>query len=150
MRVLVQRVSQASVRIAQAEISRIGAGLLLLVGVGREDTEQDAGLLAEKVINLRIFADEQEKMNLSALQLQREVLVVSQFTLYADCNQGRRPYFGEAASPELGERLYQLFCAEIARRGLPVQTGQFRSHMEVHLVNDGPVTLMLDSKILNK
>lgn len=145
-----QRVSEASVRVAQAEISRIGAGLLLLVGIGREDTEQDAVQLAEKVIHLRIFADEQGKMNLSALQLHQEVLVVSQFTLYADCNQGRRPYFGEAAAPELGERLYLFFCAEIARHGLPVQTGQFRSHMAVHLVNDGPVTLMLDSKVLNK
>lgn len=146
MRLIIQRVSEARVLVSRTIVGEIGPGLLIFVGVGQDDNETDADILAEKAVNLRIFADADGKMNLSAKELNLPVLVVSQFTLYADCTQGRRPFFGMAADPGLGERLYEYFCDAVLRRGLPVETGQFRSHMEVQLVNDGPVTIILDSK----
>ncbi|HYH03559.1 MAG TPA: D-aminoacyl-tRNA deacylase [Bacillota bacterium] len=146
MRLIIQRVSEARVTVSGAQIGAIGAGLLIFAGVGQDDGQADAEVLAEKAVNLRIFADADGKMNLSAKDLDLPVLVVSQFTLYADCSQGRRPFFGAAAEPGMGERLFEYFCDAVSRKGLLVQKGQFRSHMEVQLVNDGPVTIILDSK----
>jgi len=129
------------------EISgQIGRGMLVLLGVAADDTQADAARLAAKIAELRIFEDEQEKMNLSLADVAGAMLVVSQFTLLADCRKGRRPSFVAAAPPELAERLYEVFVAEVARRGIPVTTGRFRQHMEVELVNDGPVTLILDTR----
>jgi D-tyrosyl-tRNA(Tyr) deacylase len=146
MKLVVQRVSRANVAVSGAEIGAIGPGLVIFVGVGQDDTAKDAALLAEKVANLRIFSDAEGKMNLFAKQQGFSALIISQFTLFADCSRGRRPYFGAAATPERAERLYELFCAAVEQNGLPVQKGRFRSHMEVGLVNDGPVTIWLDSK----
>ena len=145
MRVVVQRVTQASVHVGEEEVSRIGPGLMVLAGVGREDTEQVARLMAGKIAGLRIFQDRQGRMNLSALEVGGSVLVVSQFTLYGDCRKGRRPSFIEAAPPELAEQLYLRLADEISARGLVVETGRFQAMMRVSLVNDGPVTLLLDS-----
>jgi D-tyrosyl-tRNA(Tyr) deacylase len=146
MKLVVQRVSRANVVVSGAEIGAIGPGLVIFVGVGKDDTAKDAALLAEKVANLRIFSDAEGKMNLSAKQQGFSALIISQFTLFADCSRGRRPYFGAAATPERAERLYELFCAAVEQNGLPVQKGRFRSQMEVGLVNDGPVTIWLDSR----
>ncbi|HEY8463117.1 MAG TPA: D-aminoacyl-tRNA deacylase [Bacillota bacterium] len=150
MRIVIQRVSEASVFVSGAKLGAIGPGLLVLVGVGRDDTETDAAVLADKTVNLRIFADSDGKMNHSAKELKLPLLIISQFTLYADCTHGRRPYFGTAADPELGERLYELFCERVSQSGLEVQKGRFRSYMQVQSVNDGPVTIILDSKSLLK
>ena len=146
MRALIQRVTSAKVRVNDAVIGEINAGLLVLLGVGPDDVEEDAKYLVEKILNLRIFTDNAGKLNLSALDLKKELLVVSQFTLFADCSQGRRPYFGGAAPPELGEKLYHYFCQEANRSGIFVAQGSFGSHMMVELCNDGPVTIWLDSK----
>jgi D-tyrosyl-tRNA(Tyr) deacylase len=146
MKLVVQRVSRANVVVSGKEIGAIGPGVVIFVGVGKDDIEQDAAVLAEKVVNLRIFSDAEGKMNLSPKQQGFSALIISQFTLFADCSQGRRPYFGAAASPEWGEHLYEFFCEAVANNGLPVQKGRFRTHMEVSLVNDGPVTIWLDSK----
>lgn len=156
MRAVVQRVARGSVSVVgevaakeptTPEISgAIGPGLVVLIGVGREDSREDAVYLAEKVANLRIFEDGTGKMNRSALDLGLAVLAVSQFTLYGDCRNGRRPSFTAAAPPELGETLYEAFCREIEKLGLPVATGRFRSHMMVEISNDGPVTILLDSQ----
>lgn len=148
MKLVVQRVSRANVAVAGAEIGAIGPGILIFVGVGKGDTAKDAAFLAEKVANLRLFSDAEGKMNLSAKQQGFSALIISQFTLFADCSQGRRPYFGAAAAPEWAEHLYELFCQAVEQNGLPVQKGRFRSHMEVGLVNDGPVTILLDSREL--
>jgi D-tyrosyl-tRNA(Tyr) deacylase len=142
---VVQRVSEASVAVEGRTVSAIGAGMLVLLGVGRADTETDAGWLAEKVANLRIFADDAGQMNRSLLEVGGEALVVSQFTLYGDCRRGRRPGYSDAAPPEEANRLYEHFCARLRDTGTAVATGVFRADMDVRLVNRGPVTLLLDS-----
>lgn len=145
MRVLIQRVSEARVVVDGKETGKIGRGFLVLVGAGKGDSEDDARRLAEKTVNLRVFEDAAGKMNLSLLEVGGEVLVVSQFTLYADCRKGRRPSFTDAAPPEEGERLYLGYAKAITEYGVRVATGVFGTHMHVHLVNDGPVTIWLDS-----
>jgi len=144
MRAVLQRVSRAAVYINGEEIAQIGRGILILFGVAQGDAEAAADFLAEKIANLRIFADEQGKMNLSALQVAAEVLVVSQFTLYGDCAKGRRPSFDCAADPATAERLYERFVTKLGEQGLSVQTGRFQAHMQVELVNDGPVTFIIE------
>jgi len=145
MRAIVQRVTSACVEIDGKIAGEIGAGLLVLLGVAKTDRPEDADFLAEKTVNLRIFADENGKMNRSLLESGGALLVVSQFTLYGDCRKGRRPSFDGAAGPELARALYERFI-EIARsKGIRVETGVFQAHMSVSLVNDGPVTLLLES-----
>lgn len=146
MRAVVQRVSEAWVEVNGKEVARIGRGLLVLLGVGQGDSEEDASYLASKIANLRIFEDETGKLNKSVLEIGGSALVVSNFTLYGDCRKGRRPSFTEAAVPEVAERLYQRFCDFMTSEGVPVQMGVFQAYMRVGLVNDGPVTLLLDSK----
>jgi D-tyrosyl-tRNA(Tyr) deacylase len=143
MKVLMQRVSSASVRIGGSEHSRIGRGLLVLLGIGHGDSTMDAESLAEKCVNLRIFDDEKGKMNLSLLDVKGEIMVVSQFTLLADCRRGRRPSYSDAARPEQAIPLYEKFVSALAKFA-SVKTGVFGAEMEVSLVNDGPVTIMLD------
>ena len=146
MRALIQRVKHASVTVEGNCIGKIQQGLLVLLGVGPEDTEQEADFLAEKCANLRIFTDENDKMNLSLLDIGGEMLVVSQFTLYADCRKGRRPAFVGAAKPELADRLYEYFKESVKRAGVStVEHGEFGADMKVELLNDGPVTIMLDT-----
>lgn len=145
MRALVQRVSTAQVTIDQELQARIGPGLLVFLGVTHSDTAADAEWLAGKISRLRIFTDDNDKMNLSAVDIGGSVLVVSQFTLYGDCRRGNRPGFDQAAPPSLAEPLYELFCSLLVSLGLEVQTGRFAAHMEVGLVNDGPVTIWLES-----
>ena len=148
MRALIQRVNGASITVDQKEISRIEKGVLVLLGVGRNDTKEDAEYLLDKIINLRIFEDADGKMNLSLLETGGEMLVVSQFTLWADCRKGRRPSFTGAAEPQTARNLYRQFV-ETARRLLGrVQEGEFQAMMKVGLVNDGPVTILLDSEAL--
>lgn len=142
---MVQRVSQARVVVAGETVGQIGLGLLVLLGVGRGDTPDDAAYLARKIAGLRVFADEEGKMNLALAEVGGEVLVVSQFTLYGDTRKGNRPSFVGAAPPDEGKRLYERFCDLLAAQGLHVETGVYQAHMEVHLINDGPVTLWLDS-----
>ena len=144
MRVLVQRVSHASVTINQQTISSIGKGLLILLGIGHGDGEEQAKFLAEKVANLRIFEDEQGKTNLSVLDVKGEAIVVSQFTLYADTRKGRRPSFIDAALPDVAEPLVTQFVGLLQAQGVPTQTGQFGAHMQVEIHNDGPVTIWLE------
>jgi|SRR3990167_3562148 len=146
MRAVIQRVKEARVEVEGEVVGRIGEGMLILLGAGKDDSEEDARYLADKAIALRIFEDPEGKMNLSVRETGGEVLVVSQFTLYGDCRKGRRPSFDKAAPPELAEELYELFVGEIRERGVKVETGRFRAMMDVHLINRGPVTLMLDSK----
>ncbi|MCH7519755.1 MAG: D-tyrosyl-tRNA(Tyr) deacylase [Candidatus Dadabacteria bacterium] len=148
MRIILQRVKEASVKVEGDVIAQIGKGALVLLGAGKEDSEHDVEYLVDKILNLRIFEDEEGKMNLSVLDSGGEVLVVSQFTLYGDCRKGRRPSFDKAAPPEVAENLYELFVKKVRERGVKVETGKFRAMMDVHLVNWGPVTLMLDSKKL--
>ena len=145
MRALVQRVSNASVLVDGQEIGAIGAGLVVLLGVAEGDTEDDARYLVEKISNLRIFADQSNRFNLSALDTGGELLVVSQFTLYADTRKGRRPNFSRAAGPEDAERLYEKTVHLLRETPLKVETGRFQDYMQVRLENDGPVTIMLDS-----
>jgi D-tyrosyl-tRNA(Tyr) deacylase len=144
VRAVVQRVSQASVEVEGTEIARIGPGLLVLLGVAPTDGEEQARRLADKLVNLRMFEDEQGKTNLAALDVGAEVLVVSQFTLYADTSRGRRPSFIYAAGPDLAAPLVERFAWMIAERGLRVATGQFGAFMRVALCNEGPFTLVLD------
>ncbi len=146
MRAVLQRVSRASVRVEGETVGEIGAGLVVLLGVARDDAEADASYLAEKVLGLRVFDDAERRMNLSLSESGGALLAVSQFTLYGDARKGRRPSWFDAAPPELAEPLYELFVAEARARGARVETGVFRSMMEVELVNDGPVTLLLDSR----
>jgi len=145
LRALIQRVAQAWVQIEDSEVGRIGQGLVVLLGVAEEDTEDDVRYLVEKISNLRIFADEQNRFNRSALDVGAELLIVSQFTLYADTRKGRRPDFTQAASPQKAQQLYQHAVDLFHSTGLRVATGRFQEYMQVHLQNDGPVTLMLDS-----
>ena len=144
MRVLIQRVSKASVTVEGQTISNIGKGLLILLGVGHDDGEDQTKFLAEKVANLRIFEDEQGKTNLSILDVDGEAIVVSQFTLYANTQKGRRPSFIEAALPEVAEPLVDRFVELLNGHGVPTQTGKFGAHMEVEIHNDGPVTIWLE------
>ena len=145
MRAVVQRVSAASVTVEGRKVGTIGPGLLVLLGVAPGDTEKDGEYLAEKLAGLRIFEDEEEKMNRSVAQIGGSILLVSQFTLYGDVRHGRRPSFTQAAPPEEANRLYEDLAQKLRDKGLTVETGQFQAHMEVSLVNDGPVTILLDS-----
>jgi D-tyrosyl-tRNA(Tyr) deacylase len=145
MRACIQRVSEARVTVDGAATGEIGRGLVVLVGVGQQDGAAEVDFLAEKIVGLRIFEDDAGKMNRSLAEVGGAMLVVSQFTLYGDARKGRRPSFIDAAPPELAERLYESFVARVRRLGVRVETGVFRAHMLVSLVNDGPVTLWLDT-----
>ena len=146
MKALLQRVTGASVSVAGEEVGRIGRGLVVFVGVASGDTERDAQYLAQKMASLRIFADEAGRFNLSALDIKGELLVVSQFTLLADTRKGRRPSFVEAAPPAQAEVLFEQFVEEARTTGLKVETGRFQQYMQVEIHNDGPVTILLDSR----
>ena len=145
MRCVVQRVKEASVTVAGETVGKIGPGYMVLIGVSVEDTEKDVRYMADKVPNLRIFEDAEDKMNLSLKDVGGEILAVSQFTLYGDARGGRRPSFIAAARPEAANELYEQLVASWREQGIHEETGRFRTHMEVGLVNDGPVTLLLDS-----
>lgn len=146
MRAVVQRVKKAAVEVDDNLTGEIGPGLLVFLGVGKNDNQEDADYLMEKIINLRIFEDETERLNLSAADLDKEILVVSQFTLFGDCRKGRRPSFFDAAPPEEAEKLYEYFLNQIKKTELKIADGKFQAMMDVSLVNDGPVTILLDSK----
>ena len=146
MRAVVQRVKEAWVRINGEEVARIGTGLLILAGVAADDGPEDVAFLANKLAHLRVFAGDGKLLHLSLLDLKAEALVVSQFTILGDCRKGRRPSFDHAAPPEMAEKLYEDLAAALAGYGLKVATGRFRQMMDVGLINDGPVTLLLDSK----
>lgn len=146
MRAVIQRVSEAFVTVEGKETGRIGKGLCALIGVETGDTEKDALYLAGKIVKLRIFEDENEKMNLSVREVNGGVLAVSQFTLLGDTRGQNRPGFTQAEAPERANALYELCCAEMRKMNVPVENGVFRTHMMVHLINDGPVTILLDSK----
>ena len=146
MRAVVQRVREASVAVEGQEVGLIGQGILVLLGVGQKDGPEDARYMAEKVVHLRIFADEQGKMNKSVLDVDGGLLAVSQFTLWGDCRKGRRPSFVAAAEPAKAEALYEAFIDHARSLGVTVSAGRFQKMMEVSLVNDGPVTLLLDSE----
>jgi D-aminoacyl-tRNA deacylase len=146
MRAVIQRVKQARVSVEGQVIGEIKQGLLCFLGVGKEDQEADADYLAAKIPQLRIFEDAGGRFNRSLLDIKGEILVVSQFTLFGDCRRGRRPSFSDAAEPDQAHELYQRFIAKLKENAVPVATGEFQAHMEVELVNDGPVTLLLDTK----
>ena len=146
MKALLQRVSAASVSVAGEVVGRIGRGLVVFIGVAQGDSEKDIRYLVPKIVSLRIFADREEKFNLSALDVKGELLLVSQFTLLADTRKGRRPSFTDAAPPAQAEELFQRFVEEVKVTGLKVETGRFQQYMQVEIHNDGPVTIMLDSK----
>ena len=146
MRIVVQRSKAASVTVAGEVTGQITNGLVLLVGVTHDDNEEDAAYLADKIVNLRIFEDEAEKMNLSLKDIGGQILSVSQFTLYGDCRKGRRPNFMEAAKPEHAVKIYDAFNRMLQEKGVHVETGRFGAMMDVALVNDGPVTLIVESK----
>jgi len=146
MKVLLQRVNEASVSVAGELVGRIGRGLVVFVGVAGGDSEKDVQYLVQKTVSLRIFPDEEGKFNLSALDIKGELLVVSQFTLLADTRKGRRPSFVEAAPPAQAEGLFEQFVAQARASGLKVETGRFQQYMQVEIHNDGPVTILLDSK----
>lgn len=145
MRAVVQRVSMARIIVDGNVTGQISSGLMVLLAVGRDDTAAAASLMAEKIVNLRIFNDAEGKMNRSLLDIGGALLAASQFTLYGDARGGRRPSFIQAAPPELGKQLYEEFLRNVAQRGVHVETGIFQTHMSVELVNDGPVTILLDS-----
>ena len=146
MRAVVQRISRGKVVVNGQVSGAIDKGLLVFLGVTKKDTIEDAKYMAEKTVNLRIFEDENEKMNLSVIDIGGKILAVSQFTLFGDCRRGRRPSFTEAASPETADSLYGAFIDECRKLGVGVETGVFQAHMAVHLINDGPVTILIDSK----
>jgi D-tyrosyl-tRNA(Tyr) deacylase len=146
MKLVIQRVTEADVKVSGSTVGAIRAGLLVLVGVGRDDTEQDADYLADKVLGLRIFPDENGKMNRNVTEAGGSLLVVSQFTLYGDCRRGRRPSFDGAAAPDRALALYEYFVEAVRLSPVAVETGVFQAAMQVHLVNDGPVTILMDSK----
>jgi D-aminoacyl-tRNA deacylase len=145
MRAVVQRVSRAQVSVNAEITGQIGPGLLVLLGVGRNDTEQDATYLADKIANLRVFEDAAGKMNRSVQEVAGGVLVVSQFTLYGDVRRGKRPSFDDAAPPETARQLYEVFVQQVRSSGLRCETGRFQETMQVELINEGPVTILLDS-----
>jgi D-aminoacyl-tRNA deacylase len=146
MRAVVQRVTEAKVSVAGERVGEIGAGLVVLLGVARDDSTADADYLVEKTANLRIFDDEQGKMNLSLLEVEGAMLVVSQFTLFGDVRRGRRPSYTDAAEPEKANQLYEYFVDRATARQIKVQTGVFQAMMQVSLTNDGPVTILIDSR----
>lgn len=146
MRAVVQRVKESSVTVEGDIIGKIGGGLLVFLGVSKEDSINDVDYLSDKILNLRIFEDEHGKMNRSILDARGDMLVVSQFTLLGDCRKGRRPSFTDAAEPDKANELYEKFVERASVKGIQVQTGRFRAMMDVHLVNDGPVTLIVDSR----
>ena len=145
MRAVVQRVSSAQVTVNEKVVGRIGHGFLVLLGISATDTTDDLKYLTGKLIGLRVFEDDEGKMNRSIEEANGAMLIISQFTLYGDCRKGRRPSFIEAARPEIAEPMYQKFVSTIRDTGIPAETGTFQEHMDVQLVNDGPVTLLLDS-----
>ena len=146
MRAVVQRVTNADVKIDGRANGKIDDGLLVLLGVGNGDTEEDMKYIADKIIKLRIFSDENDKMNLSLEDVGGSMLVISQFTLYGDCSHGRRPYFGNAMEPVSANEMYEKFVAYIREQGIHTETGEFGADMKVSLTNDGPVTIILESK----
>jgi D-tyrosyl-tRNA(Tyr) deacylase len=146
MRAVVQRVNHATVTVEGEIVGQVALGLCVLVGVGRDDSEADAAALADKVVGLRIFEDEAQKMNLSLIDAGGALLAVSQFTLFGDVRKGKRPSFSEALEPVRAEALFEQFCSECRMRGARVETGRFRTHMRVELENDGPVTILIDTK----
>lgn len=146
MRAVVQRVSQCSVRVGDRETGRIGEGLLVYLGVGRSDTQRDAAILVDKILNLRIFPDPGGKMNLSVRDSGGQILVVSQFTLYGDVRDGRRPSYTQAAPPEVARALYEMAVRELSASGLRIETGEFQATMEVSSTNQGPVTILIDTE----
>ena len=146
MRAVVQRVTNADVKIDGRVNGKIDDGLLVLLGVGNGDTEEDMKYIADKIIKLRIFSDENDKMNLSLEDVGGSMLVISQFTLYGDCSHGRRPYFGNAMEPVSANEMYEKFVAYIREQGIHTETGEFGAYMKVSLTNDGPVTIILESK----
>jgi D-tyrosyl-tRNA(Tyr) deacylase len=145
MRAVIQRVRQSSVSVNHQIIGQIDKGLLVLLGVGKKDSEKDADFLAEKIPHLRIFEDKNKKMNLSLLDSGGQMLVVSQFTLLGNCRKGRRPSYVDAAEPDMANALYEYFIEKVRTKGIDVQSGRFRAIMDVHLINDGPVTLVVES-----
>lgn len=146
MRAVIQRVTRAKVSVEGSTVGQIDSGLLVLLGVTHSDTEKDARYLAEKICNLRIFEDENNKLNLSVLDIGGKILSVSQFTLYGDCRKGRRPSFTEAAEPQTAQKLYEIFNSYLEEMGVQVEKGVFQAYMQVELLNDGPVTMLLDSE----
>ncbi|MGB9795366.1 D-aminoacyl-tRNA deacylase [Fervidobacterium gondwanense] len=146
MRAVVQRVTKASVSVDNQIVGKISSGIVVLLGVGKDDTLEDAKYLAEKIVNLRIFDDGEGKMNLSLLDVKGEALVISQFTLYGDCRRGRRPSYSDSAPPDIANELYEKFVELVRGYNVRVETGIFAAHMLVEIHNDGPVTLLLDSK----
>jgi D-tyrosyl-tRNA(Tyr) deacylase len=146
MRAVVQRVNHAQVSVEGSVVGRVERGVCVFVGVGKGDTEADAATLADKVVGLRIFEDDAQKMNLSVLEVGGALLAVSQFTLFGDVRKGKRPSFSEALEPARAEALFEQFCTECRRRGVHVETGRFRRHMLVSLDNDGPVTILIDTQ----
>lgn len=146
MKACIQRVSEASVTVEGRVVGRIGKGILVLLGVEQGDAAEDARYLADRICGLRIFEDDQGKMNRAVREVDGALLVISQFTLLGDCRKGRRPSFTRAAAPDVAEELYETFVAAVGAQGIPVATGVFRAHMDVRLTNDGPVTLLLESK----
>ena len=145
MKACIQRVSRASVTVNKTIVGQIGPGLVVLLGVAENDTDAEAEKLAQKTVDLRIFEDDEGKMNRSLLESAGQMLVISQFTLLADCRKGRRPSFTAAARPDEADRLYQVFTQKVEKLGVPTANGQFQAHMQVELVNDGPVTIWLDT-----
>lgn len=150
MKACIQRVSRASVTVNETTVGQIGSGLVVLLGVAKNDTEVEAEKLAQKTVDLRIFEDDEGKMNRSLLESAGGMLVISQFTLLADCRKGRRPSFTAAAGPEEADRLYQIFTQKVEKLGVQTANGQFQAHMQVELVNDGPVTIWLDTDELTR
>lgn len=147
MRIVAQRVKSANVKINEIMVGNIGPGLVLLLGIGNNDTDKDRDYLVEKIVNLRIFPDEEGKMNKSILDILGSILLISQFTLYGDCRKGRRPSYTDAAPPDTAKKQYEEFAQALKAMGIiEIATGEFQAHMHVSLVNDGPVTILLDSK----
>lgn len=146
MRAVVQRVTSADVKIDGNVHGKIDNGFMVLLGVGKGDTDEDMKYIADKIINLRIFGDENDKMNLSLADVNGSLLVISQFTLYGDCSHGRRPYFGDAMAPDEANKMYESFVEYVRSKGIHTETGEFGADMKVTLTNDGPVTIILDSK----
>ena len=147
MRLVIQRVSEARVEVDDLVTGRIGKGLLVFVGISRTDTEKESDYLLDKLVGLRIFSDREGKMNLSVVDAQGSLLIVSQFTLYGDCRKGRRPSFDLAAAPDRAKTLYEYFVSAARRTSVPVETGIFQASMRVHLVNEGPVTIIMESGV---